>query len=125
MKHALLLAASVLSGCKELGLKDENFTHKVQDVKENDVFVIHSKGIANTFARFTVEGDLSHDARIVWSDREITSDTVVASYPNEILLPKGLVNVTSRGDFYSKKLYVRYESLNDSTSGDLQIKIKL
>ncbi|REA57431.1 hypothetical protein DSL64_24060 [Dyadobacter luteus] len=127
MKHAffLLLTASILSGCKELGLKDENFTHQVKDVNANDVFVIQSKGIANTSVHFTVEGSLSHDARIIWSDQEITADTVVASYPTEILLPKGQVNVTTYGDFYSKKLYVRYESLNDSTSGNLEIKIKL
>lgn len=126
MKHAipLLLIAACLSGCEDLGLKDEKFEHQVVDVSEDDYFVITNKK-KPVFARFTVDGQLSHDAKILWSGSEPAGDTAF-SVPNEILLPKGKVNIVdAQGDYYGQKLYVRYVSSNDSTAGSLRIKIRM
>lgn len=91
---------------------------------KDDYFVIENKK-KPVFARFSVEGELSHDAKILWSGSKPIGDTTF-SYPNEILLPKGKVDIVDdRADYYGQKLYVRYVSLNDSTAGSLQIKIKI
>lgn len=120
----LFLATANLVSCKELGLKDENFTHEVVDVKRVDYFTVNNKSLAVSSVSFSIEGELSHDAKILWSDTAPDADTVFTS-PTEILLPQGKVNVTSIKDYYSSKLYVKYISLNDSTSGNLKIKIKI
>ncbi|WP_026632483.1 hypothetical protein [Dyadobacter alkalitolerans] len=120
----LFLIAASLMGCEKLGLKDEESTHQVSDVKQDEDFVIENKK-QPAFVYFTIEGQLSHDAKLVWSDRAPGADSVFIN-PNEISLPKGKVNIADvRGDYYNKKLYVRYIPLNDSTSGALQIKIKI
>jgi hypothetical protein len=120
----LFLITASLMGCKELGLKDENFTHQVEDVKGDDYFTIENKKNP-AFVYFTIEGELSHDAKIQWSDSAPGADTVF-SYANEILLPKGKINMVDvMGDYYTNKLHVKYVSLNDSTSGNLQIRIKI
>lgn len=120
----LFLVTASLMGCKELGLKDENFTHQVEDVKVDNYFTFENKKVAASSVSFSIEGELSHDAKILWSDTAPEADTVFIN-PREILLPKGKLNVSNRGDYYSKKLYVKYVSLNDSTSGNVQIKIKI
>jgi hypothetical protein len=126
MKQSILLflVAASMMGCEELGLKDEKFTHLVRDVKEDDYFIIENKK-QPAFVRFTIEGELSHDAKLFWKDTAPDADTVF-THANEILLPKGKINMGNiRGDYYSNKLYVKFTSLNDSTSGSLQIKIKI
>ena len=126
MKHVLfvIFSASVIMGCETLGLKDEKWTHQVRDVHRNDYFAIKNKGPAASVT-FNIEGELSHDAKILWSDREPDSDTSFSS-PQEIVLPKGKVSITDlQKDYYSNRLYVKYQSLNDSTSGNLQIKITI
>lgn len=120
----LFLIVAALAGCEDLGLKSEQFTHQVVDVSTDDYFIIENKK-KPAFAYFTVEGELSHDAKLLWSGSEPDADTTF-SLPNEILLPKGKVKVIDdRGDYYGHKLYVKYISLNDSTSGNLQIRIRL
>ncbi len=126
MKQIVLLCLMVatLTGCEDLGLKSEKFNHQVSDVKKDDYFIIENKK-KPVFAYFTIEGELSHDAKILWSGSEPDVDTVF-SFPNEILIPKGKVKIVDdRGDYYGQKLYVKYVSLNDSTSGNLQIKIRM
>ncbi|MCE7038731.1 hypothetical protein [Dyadobacter sp. CY312] len=126
MKQALfaILLASGIMGCETLGLKDEKWTHQVKDVKNNDYFTIDNKGPAASVT-FNIEGELSHDARILWYYEEPDADTTFAR-AEEILLPKGKVTIGGlQKDYYSNKLYVKYESLNDSTSGNLQIKITI
>lgn len=126
MRKTVLLFSMViiLTCCEDLGLKSEKFSHEVIDVDRNDYFIIENKK-KPAFAYFTIEGELSHDAVLLWSGSEPDTDTVF-SLPNEILLPKGKVKIVdNRGDYYGQKLYVKYESLNDSTSGDLQIKIRM
>ncbi|MCE7061962.1 hypothetical protein [Dyadobacter sp. CY343] len=126
MRQTLLLffVAAGLIGCEALGLKDEKFYHQVTEVNKDDYFIIENRK-QPTFVFFTIEGDLSHDAKILWSDTVPSADTVFAG-ANEILLPKGKVSKANvRGDYYSNKLYVKYISLNDSTSGNLQIRIKM
>lgn len=118
-----MIAAS-LSGCDDLGLKEEKFEHHVVDVAQDDYVVIENKK-KPVLARFTVEGQLSHDAKILWSASKPVGDTAF-SFPYEIALPKGKVEIIDKlGDYYGQKLYVRYISLNDSTSGNLRIKIRL
>lgn len=120
----LFLIAASLMGCEAVGLRDEKITLEVKNVNKNDLFSVNTKNNLATSVSISVEGELSHDARIHWSASEPDADTTFV-VPNEILLPKGKVNVTSTGDYYSKKLYVKYVSLSDSTSGNLQIKIKI
>lgn len=121
---SLFLVAAILSGCEDLGLKDEKFEHQVIDVSKDDYFVISNKK-KPVFARFTVDGRLSHDAKILWSGSEPAGDTAF-SVPNEILLPKGKVHIVdAQGDYYGQKLYVKYVSSNDSTAGNLRIKIRM
>lgn len=126
MKQAILvfgIAASLMS-CERLGLKDEKSTLSVPDVKQQKDFIIENKK-QPAFVYFTIEGELSHDAKILWKDTAPKSDTVFTG-ANEILLPKGKVRISDvRGDYYSKKLYVRYVPLNDSTTGNLQIKVRI
>jgi hypothetical protein len=126
MKQSVLLflMAAGMFGCKELGLKDEKFDHQVPDVGKEHYFVIENKKQPAS-ASFSIEGELSHDAKILWSGSEPVADTASSS-SNEILLPKGKVKIVDdQRDYYGKKLYVKYVSLNDSTTGNLQIKIKL
>ena len=126
MRQAILLFVIVaaLAGCEDLGLKNEKFMHQVVDVRKDDYFIIENEK-KPAFAYFTVEGELSHDAKLLWSGSEPDADTTF-SLPNEILLPKGKVRIIDdRGDYYGHKLYVKYISLNDSTSGNLQIKITM
>jgi hypothetical protein len=126
MKQTLLLFLIIagLTGCEQLGLKDEKWTHHVKDCSRQDYFIIENEKQA-VFVRFNIEGQLSHDAKLLWSDRTPGADSVFNN-PNEILLPKGKINLPEiRGDYYNNKLYVKYVPLNDSTSGNLQIKIKI
>ena len=126
MKRTILLflISASMAGCEKLGLKNEKFTHQVSDVRQKQDFVIENKK-SPAFVYFNIEGELSHDAKLIWSDRAPGADSVFTN-PNEILLPKGKVNIADvRGDYYTKKLYVRYMPANDSTSGSLQIKIKI
>lgn len=120
----LFLIAAGLTGCETLGLKDEKFIHQVKDVKQDDYFIIENKKTP-VFVRFTIEGELSHDAKILWSDNGPGADTVFL-HANEILIPKGKINMANvRGDYYTHKLYVKYVSLNDYTDSNLQIKMKI
>lgn len=126
MKQTLLLflATASLTSCESLGLKDEKFTHEVKNVGEDEFFTFENKK-QPSFVFFTIEGELSHDAKLLWRDHMPETDTVFTS-PNAIALPKGKVKITNlRGDYYSKKLFVKYVSLNDSTSGNLLIKVKM
>ena len=119
----LFLIAVGLMSCKELGLKNEYFTHQVKDVKEDDYFTAEYKK-PPAFVRFTIKGDLSHDAKILYDEKELAADTV-SSHVDAILLKKGKIDMKVQRDYYSEKIFVKYVSLNDSTSGSLQIKIKI
>jgi hypothetical protein len=118
----LFLIAVGLMSCKELGLKNEYFTHQVKDVKEDDYFTTTYKK-PPAFVRFTIKGDLSHDAKIIYAERDLAADTI--SSHQEILLKKGKIDMKVERDYYNEKIFVKYISLNDSTSGSLQIKIKI
>ena len=93
MKQAVLLfaIAAALAGCEDLGLKSEKFTHQIVDVSKDDYFIIENKK-KPAFAYFTVEGALSHDAKLLWSGSEPNADTTF-SLPNEVLLPKGKIKI--------------------------------
>lgn len=126
MKQMILISciAACLSGCESMGLGSEKYAHEVTDANDHDYFVIENKK-KPAFVYFTIEGQLSHEARLLWSDRAPDADTVFTG-PNQILLPKGNVNMADiRGDYYSHKLYVKYVAMNDSASGHLKIKIKM
>ena len=125
MKQTLLffLIAACLMSCKELGLKNEYFTHQVKDVKEDDYFTTTYKK-PPAFVRFTIKGNLSHDAKILYHEKDLATDTV-SSHIDEILLKKGKIDMKVQRDYYSEKIFIKYISLNDSTSGSLQIKIKI
>lgn len=126
MKQAILIfgIAATLISCEKLGLKDEKSTHPVVNVKQQEDFIIENKK-QPAFVYFTIEGELSHDAKIFWKDTPPGSDTVFVG-ANEIILPKGKVRISDvRGDYYGRKLYVRYLPLNDSTTGNLQIKVRI
>lgn len=100
----LCLMVATLTGCEDLGLKSEKFNQQVNDVKKNDFFIIENEK-KPAFAYFTIEEDLSHDAKKLWSGSEPNANTVF-SLPNEILIPKGkLKMVDDRGDYYGQKLY--------------------
>lgn len=104
--------------------RPQEWSHTIKDCGKSDYFTISNKGEAASVT-FEIQGNLSHDAKILWSDQSPDSDTVFVN-SNEILLSKGEVNIKDhRSDYYSNKLYVKYVSLNDSTAGNLRIKIKI
>lgn len=124
LKTLLLFAIIGFSGCEKLGLKDEKWELYVTNVARDDYFEIENKSQAMN-VNFALEGELTHDARILWSDRAPDEDTLFKD-PQEILVPRGTVNkVDINHDYYGKKLYIKYVSLNDSTSGFLKIKVKI
>lgn len=125
MKRIILFFFVAVStmGCEGLGLKDENFFHEVNDVAKNDLFVIVNKK-QPAFVKFIVTGELSHNAKIIFSEEAPDADTLFA-YPREILLAKGELNFSTTKEYYSKRLYIKYVSLNDSTSGNLRIKVEI
>ena len=64
-------------------MKAEKFEHNVTDVSRSNFFVIE-KEKKPVFAYFTVNAELSHDAKILWSGSESAGDTAF-SVPNKIL----------------------------------------
>jgi len=82
---------ATLTGCEDLGLKSEKFNHQVNDVKKNEFFIIENEK-KPAFAYFTIEEDLSHDAKTL--------------LPNEISIPKGKLKIVDdKGDYYGQKLH--------------------
>ncbi len=125
---ALLLFG--MAGCnvaETLNPNRENFERQVVNCGRDTSFVIENKGVASS-AAFHIEGDLSHDARLLWSYQPLDTlnpSSEIPTYAMKIALPAGKVNVSDEKDYYSKKLYVRYIPSNDSTSGNLTVKIKI
>ena len=71
----LFLIAVGLMSCKELGLKNEYFTHQVKDVKEDDYFTSTYKK-PPAFVRFTIKGYLTHE--ILYHERELVTDSFIS-----------------------------------------------
>ena len=66
--------------------KNEESTHQVLDTGQEKYLIIENKKYP-AFVYFTIESQLSHDARLLWSDRAPGAYSVFIN-PNEILLPK-------------------------------------
>lgn len=125
MKKTLLalLLGSTLAGCESLGLKDQQWDLEVKDYSKKEVFIVENKSIASSVS-LQIEGQLSHDATLTWSEKAPEADTTAYSH-RELVLAKGKVNAQKSSDYYSKKLYVTYIPSSDSTSGNLAIKVKI
>ncbi|MCF0050445.1 hypothetical protein LXM25_10275 [Dyadobacter sp. LJ53] len=97
----------------------KSYDLEVTDAARDTTFVINNRK-QPAFIRFSFDGALSHPSAIHWStDPRFDSKT-------EILLPAGKPGIPeTQDDYFSQKVYVKYVSLSDSTSGKLRIKVRI
>lgn len=123
MKYILSLICLVLIGFILIRYNFPEYSHQVKSCDRNDYFVVENgNGAVN--ATFWIEGELTHDASVFWSDIAPGPDSVLKS-ARQIFIRKGknISLVVGPQDYYADKMYIKYAPSCLATSGKLLIEV--